>query len=266
MWNANSQATPFTLIDDNSTAIIDTQKVTEQLNMYSWVIDGIENLYEQAFFYRTGLMTSESTISSLPVLVQGVSDINFNGDPDTLFVKYQGNGFTISIAYLLQGGSANSYRSDIAETITIVNTNTTGSQTFHFFQYTDFDLNGTPNDDTIYRDSLSRFTQSDPVLSSAEVITTSSPSHYEASLYPTLRNKLTDALPTTLGDIAGPLYGDVSFAWQWDFTVNAGDSFQISKDKNIAPIPEPGTLILLGGGLLSLAAYGKVKFGRKKKK
>ena len=35
--------------------------------------------------------------------------------------------------------------------------------------------------------------------------------------------------------------------------------------ENSASVPEPGTLMLLGSGLLGIAGYSRVRFGRKKK-
>lgn len=61
-----------------------------------------------------------------------------------------------------------------------------------------------------------------------------------------------------IGSLAlGP--GNVTWAYQWDTTIQPGSTFIISKDKRlsgITPIPEPGTAVLLataGLGLLACA-------------
>jgi hypothetical protein len=55
-----------------------------------------------------------------------------------------------------------------------------------------------------------------------------------------------------LNDNAGAVGpGDVTWAFQWDFQLAAGDSFIISKDKylNVTIIPEPSTLGFVALGL-----------------
>jgi hypothetical protein len=80
-------------------------------------------------------------------------------------------------------------------------------------------------------------------------------------------NWVNDGLPTTLSDtpigtVVGP--GDMTWAYQWDVVINPGDTFQISKDKNLSaiPVPEPasGLLVTIAAGML-LVGYrrGKVR-------
>jgi hypothetical protein len=52
---------------------------------------------------------------------------------------------------------------------------------------------------------------------------------------------------------AGP--GDVTWAYQWDFTLGNGQSFIISKDKNMMELPEPVTMAGLFLGIGCLARY-----------
>ena len=53
--------------------------------------------------------------------------------------------------------------------------------------------------------------------------------------------------------IVGP--GDLTWAYQWDVTIAAFDTFQISKDKNLdaGVIPEPTALAAAAMGLTALA-------------
>ena len=74
------------------------------------------------------------------------------------------------------------------------------------------------------------------------------PSHREANLAPLTLNKLNDGAATTLSDtpigtVIGP--GNVTWAYQWDFLLQPGGTFQISKDKQITPVPEPAAISLL---------------------
>ena len=53
----------------------------------------------------------------------------------------------------------------------------------------------------------------------------------------------------------GMTVGDVSWAFQWDFTIAAGSSAQIGKDKRlIVAVPEPTVAVFGGLGLMVLIA------------
>ena len=247
----------FTLIDDNSSMSFDTGDPNEPANASSWIVDGVNQLYEQAFWYRVG-GGGESSVHGLPIDAEGTSDVNFDGDDETLFVRYDGGNFEIEILYTLDGGTAGSGASDMAEQISI-NSKVNFSQNFHFFQYTDFEVGGDSDDDLGVFTNANSVRQSDPSVRLTETIITPVPSHRELSAYSAIRDSLEDALPTTLSDTPaigtgiGPL--DLTWAFQWDFTLQPFSTFQISKDKNMAAIPEPASLVLLMVG--GLAYFGR---------
>ena len=95
-----------------------------------------------------------------------------------------------------------------------------------------------------------------------ETVVTPVPSHREIAFFPITLNKLNDGLPTTLSDTppigVAVWAGDVTWAYQWDFLLQPGQTFQISKDKNLRAVPEPAacSLLSLAAGLL-LARYRK---------
>jgi hypothetical protein len=134
----------------------------------------------------------------------------------------------------------------MSEQISITNT-TTEPLNLHFFQYTDFDVRGTPGDDSAVFTNVNAVDQFEGALRFTETVVTPSPSHRGIALVPITRNKLNDGVPTVLSDtpigsLIGP--GDLSWAYQWDLIIPRGVTIQISKDKSIRAVPEPGVFSL----------------------
>ncbi len=253
-------ATVFTLIDENSSVEIDT---SGQSGMYDWYVDGVSALQQQWFWYRdnTSGMTRELSLDNLTLDLAGVSDTDFDGDDDNLFVRYDNSTstsaatFQVEINYRLAGGSAGSAASDVAETITINNL-TNSALDFSFFQYSNFDL-GDAGGDTAYMANPNTVTQYDSNVFLSETVVTPVATNWEIDHYSNTLNKLEDDLVTNLSNGTSPFTGDATWAFQWDVIIGGLGSFQISKDKNIRSVPEPATLFLLGTGLLGLAGYRK---------
>ena len=136
----------------------------------------------------------------------------------------------------------------MAEVITITN-NGTEALEFHFFQYCDFNLGGDGSDDSVDIFNGNQAMQVDPNQIVSETIVTGTPDSYEAALTSVTLGKLTDGSATDLNNSTSAGPGDVTWAFQWDRTIDPGMTFQISKDKNIL-VPEPATMALLAfGGL-----------------
>ncbi len=252
-----SSAGLFTLTDGNSSAFFNT---TVPDNNYDWTVDGASQLYQQAFWFRVGGSNPEQSVHSLPIGVEGTTDTNFDGFQDSLFVRYldPDNRFKIETRYTLNGGANGSGASNMGEQISITNTGSVPLD-FHFFQYADFDINGSPSGDTAVFTNANAVRQFELGSELTETVVTPVPSHREVAFFSTTLSKLTDNLPTTLSDTPafgvplGP--GDVTWAFQWDFTVGPNSTFQISKDKNLKAgptIPEPaaGALLGIAAGLL----------------
>jgi hypothetical protein len=236
-------ATVFTLTDMNSVFRIDSALGADQ-----WLVEGTSQLFEQGFWFRLGDTGPEYRLG------------NFysNGWVDqggrTATIQYTNSQFTAEVVYTLTGGSAGSGTSDVAETIRLVNTSRT-TLPMRFFQYCDFDLNGTPGDDVLRFPNANAVRQTDGAgVGVSETVVTPSASHHEGGFYPITRGKLDDNMPTTLNDLpaygGGSITGDVTWAYEWDRSIAQNGSFIISKDKHLEVVPEPGTLLLLGLGLV----------------
>ncbi|MCK4624105.1 MAG: PEP-CTERM sorting domain-containing protein [Phycisphaerae bacterium] len=256
MTGTATLAADVVLTDRNATATFDLES---SAGMKGWTVDGTDHLFQQWFWYRIGNAGGESSIDTLGLDIGWPTDTDGDGQCEHLFVRYvdQAGNFKIEIDFELMGGTNGSGTSDLAESISIINTSAT-TLDFHFFQYCDFDLNGTLVDERVEITGGNTAIQENLGYTIAETVETPLANHYEVGVYNGTLASLSDALPTTLGDVAGPLTNaDLTWAFQWDFTLAPGGTFIISKDKLI--VPEPATLCLLGSGLLVLLRRRKCR-------
>jgi hypothetical protein len=222
-----------------------------------WEVDGVSHLNQQGFWfgdavqeYRLGDWFLSETLLA----------------PNAGVVRYQTPNFYAEIAYTLYGGSAGSGMSDVAESIYI--RNTSGSHLdLRFFQYSDFNLGGS-TDDVVWFPNVNAVRQRDRAgsITLSETVVTPSPNRWEGGLFSYTRDLLDDNAYYDLNNtpgIGGPgMYGDATWAFQWNRGLSADGTFIASKDKHLSAIPEPGTLLLLGLGLVGAA--GIARWRRKK--
>jgi hypothetical protein len=237
-----ANADVFSLVHRNSEVMFDTD-----LGATSWMVDSVDHLSLQAFWIRLNGSGPEYPLGNYYVGHDLVG-------PNQVNIYYQHNLFDVTIAYTLFGGNFGSGTSDLAESILI--DPRSSAIDVHFFQYADFDLGGTPNDDQLRFPYPTLVTQTDGSgYTVSETVVIPSADHHEGDDAGVLIGKLTDAVPTTLDNlptVGGPgIQGDVAWAFQWDEYLRPGQSLLISKDKHLDEgIPEPSTVLLIGIGLV----------------
>jgi len=239
----------FDLADDNSLVSVSTTA-----GVLDWIVDGTSQLSRQWFWYRIG-DDPEVPITLLDVDagVTGATDTNGDGLDDVAYVLYHGAGFDVGVRVSLDGGPVGTPFSDVAEQVTVTNTSAAALD-FHFFQFADFDLGGTTLGDEVVhlgngaqgRYAFNAEQVDDEWTARVAEVATETMAHCEANSAAALNAILNDGVADDLSDAeqAGP--GDVAWAYQWDFVLDPGEAFMLSKDKMITP--EPATLALLGGG------------------
>lgn len=242
-----ASATIINLADGNSTANVD---LDSQAGMYRWTVDGQNQLNQQWFWYRVG-----SGLQS-PINMISASSIQYQ-DGNTVVAQYANSQITLSISYILTGGGAGN--ADILESI-MVHNNTGSAINFHLFQYSDFNLLGTPGGDQVGLTGIgSGFDNAIQWKGStqiAEAITSPSANHGEADNVPNTLNKLNTVSDLVLDDTKDYFDGrpagmNAAWALQWDVSISGGADFSVFKDKklSIEPVPEPASFALLALGL-----------------
>lgn len=238
------------LADDNSLVSVSTTA-----GVLDWIVDGTEQLSRQWFWYRIGDDPEVPiTLLAVDAGVTGATDTNSDGLDDVAYVLYHGAGFDVGVKVSLDGGPVGTTHSDVAEQVTVTNISQADPLDFHFFQFANFDLGGTTLGDEVVH--LGNGAQGRYAFNAEQVddewtlrvaeVATETMDHCEANTYAALNVKLNNGVADDLSDAerAGP--GNVAWAYQWDFVLEPGEAFMLSKDKMITP--EPATLALLGGG------------------
>ena len=212
----------FGLTNGNSALSVDPATGAQ-----GWTVDGINQLAGQMWFYRIG-DTNQAPLSML-----GAATVN-QLSPDVLDVRYTGQSIDLLLRYTLIGGLDGSGNSTVAESMRIKN-KTAQPLAFHLFEYTDLDLNGTPDDDVAALLSATTVGQWDGGVISTETASaggmTPTPNHWEVDNAATLLAKLTGAPVVNLADASTPFTGNAAFAFQWDMDIAPGATQLLSKSK-----------------------------------
>jgi hypothetical protein len=247
---SQSNATPVvTLTDNNSTVTMDPNS---SAGLNSWKVGNqVNQINKEWFWYRVG-SGSQSSLDVLGLTNATGYDTNGNGQTDTEKLTYgSANGLQIVVTYSLAGGQAKSGTSDLGETIKITN-NGSSAATYHFFEYTNFNLGGSTTGQTVTIANGNTATDTGNG-ELATMVVSPKPSAYEAAIFPDLlTTDLTNTSNFAMNDAASTPAGDGESGFQWDLALNAGQSYVISIDKQIQSIPEPSSEVaILGlGGLL----------------
>lgn len=247
-------AQDLTLFNKNSSFSVNTNVGGGIVN---WTVDGVDYLKNQWFYYRVGggpespIQTINSTPTVATTSLSSFARVN---------LTYANASYSVFTSLRLTGNTAGSGRSQLNEDITVQNLSAS-QMDFHFFQYSDFDLFDVAGGQSVQflQNSINgqyyKAYQTDGIRRVTETITSAiTPiGHFEAGLYSSTLSSLTDGAPTTLTDVPSAGIGDVTFAYQWDVTLNPGASFQLSKLIEIAP--EPSSMSLFALAALSMAFY-----------
>jgi len=251
------QAQIINLNSGNSSVSINT---ASQAGMYNWIVGGQNQLNQQWFWYRIGSTGPEASINT--VSAPSISQLSASIAQTT----YANSIFSATILYSLVGGSAQSGASDLSEQISIQNLTAT-TLSYHFFQYADFNLGGTPNNDTGQLDSLGHMyggvIQYDghgcQISEYVDTAVSRPANHGEIGNGSSLLNSLNDGSATTFNGSTATT-GNVNWGLEWDVNIVPGGTLIISKDLNlvggpVSSVPEPGTWGFALLGMLSLGLF-----------
>ena len=234
-----------------------TVDVDSAAGMNSWFVDNAptqNHLNSQWFFYRIG------NGLAMPINTISAAAVN-NPDLQTLEAAYTHAQFTLTVSYVLTGGGTLSGNADISEAISVLNTSGAPLD-FHLFQYSDFNLLGTPGGDSVVvGNSFDSVIQWDGATGISETVAQPPASRAEAALAFTTLNNLNTIPGYDLSNNIGPISGDVTWSFQWDNLIESGQSLDVFKDKqmSIALVPEPTAISILA------VALGAVSFLRRRR-
>lgn len=218
------EAGTYTLASGNSTVSIDPGS---SIGVNSWALDEINQLASQWWYYRIG-DTQQQPINQLavPVVTQSA--------PNVIDLLYRGQAVDVLLRYILNGGQIGSGNATLAEMVRIQN-KTAAPLTFHLFEFTDLNLDNTPDNDSAALINQTTVAQWDGALITTESASTGGmtpvPDRWEIGNASDIFHRLNNAPILDLSNGVTPFSGDVAFAFQWEMPIPAGGTQVLSKSK-----------------------------------
>ena len=232
----------------------------------NWTVNGVNQLNNQWFYYGVG----SGLINSIDTIAPWTTPTTTPGNAPSLSETYANSSLSVTTSYTLQSQPVGTPRAQLATTISLLNLSGT-TQTYHLYQYSDFNLGGIPGGQSVQFAGLNapyQVTQTGNGGNLIGTITsisggTSDSVEVEAALFNGQQFGLTNfggsvTLNNTLS--AGP--GNVDFAYEIDATVAPESSITVSE---IQLVPEPSSLALLSSGILALTCLCRRKLVSLKK-
>lgn len=230
-----------------------------------WTIDGVNQLNQQWFYYSVG----SSAVNSIDTIAPWSVPAQTPGNSPTLTETYANSTISVQTKYTLQSHPIGSGTAALGTAITI-NNPTTNSLTYHFYQYSDFDLGGVLGNQSVqlynngsgsYYEVIQTGLIGGPLVATVNALSGGSavPPEVQAGLYDGTLFGLVNGNPApTLNDTLTAGTGNVVYAYEWDATVAAGGSIVISE---IQSVPEPSSVVLISSGMLVLALLHRRRRG-----
>jgi PEP-CTERM motif len=250
--SVDARADIATMIAGTAQASVD---LSSSAGMYEWTLSGQNQLNQQWFWYGIGAGGPQYSIENGAALTWS------QPTADHITAFYDHGSFGIQVNYKLISGGIG--QSSIQESISI--TNQMGSALdIRFYQYSDFNLGGTPGGDQVDMDQFTAFQQKG-TTAIAEGIIDPAATRFEANVTGGVGSTLyrllnQNGLALNNNDSAS---GDVTWAYEWDFLIGGLAAQDILKDKSLSVtlVPEPSTFAFcsLGLGFLVLAQRRRQK-------
>jgi hypothetical protein len=252
-----SSRADISLTDGTSSVNINPGGGVAPVGMNSWAIANQNQLNQQWFWYRVdnvALLDMNQTIDSI-----SSASVNTYDGTRGARVLYANSYVSVLVDYHLTGVS--SLQSQIGESVTVQNVSAI-PLTFHFFQYSDFNLGGTLNGDSggitqnTFTGKYNVADQTKGAIAFQETVQTpgadAASIHMPASTIAGLLGTTSD-LDNSIGS-TGP--GNVSYAFEWNVTLAPGAQLLIGPSAflNLNAVPEPSSLALISLGVVGVLA------------
>jgi hypothetical protein len=256
-----SDAKIYSIANGNSSfQVNDSTDGSTSASMASWLVDNVNQVNQEWFYYRIGSTGQEYPIENL----SSGSPSSASVDGTTLTLTYANSSYSAVVKYSMNTANAwGSGKSQIGVGVNFFN-NTGSSQPVHLFEYDNFDLTAGSDAQSMamsrsgnhiaLSQTLGSYSYANSIIGGS--VTT--PIEFQVAAASTILSSLTDNSTTTLvgPNSAGPI-ANVAGAIEWDaLNLASGSSLQLSETLSLQ-VPEPSALALIALGLIAWAVPRK---------
>jgi hypothetical protein len=215
-----------------------------------WMVGGVNQADQEWLYYRIGTSGPAFGIDH----ISAAPTVN-TATPGQIDVTYDNGSYSAEVKYLITGSSL------LNESI-VFNNHSGSALDLHFFDYSDYDLNGSDNGQSLgwfhkgvvipttnsFWQTLGGIALTNTVSSSP----TANPTRYEADATTgTLLMNITNTVNYTLNNVASAGPGDANGALEWDLSLATGSALTISELISLQ-VPEPSSVAIVSLGILSM--------------